>query len=82
MKGFLDTLLHGEPVKIAPRTRIKLAAWGLLATLVAWPVTSFTIFASKAVEWHAVLGLSWLAITVTCVDILCTTDVRANQEGE
>ena len=60
-----------------PRMRVRAAAWLLGLSLVGWPLSAFT-FARE--EPQAVLGLSWLAITFTAVDILATTDVRANEE--
>lgn len=29
---------------------------------------------------HVLLAISWLAISITAVDVLSTTDVRANEE--
>jgi hypothetical protein len=56
------------------------AAWALLAvTLVAWPVTALTVFRQ---EPQGILGLSFLAIVVTCLDVLSTQDVRREQEGD
>ena len=60
-----------------PKIRLY-AAWALLAlTLVLWPVSIFT-FAKD--EPPAVLSLSWLAISITCLDIISTQDVRKQQE--
>lgn len=62
-----------------PRNRIVLA-WTLFCTsLVGWPLSALT-FARD--EPQFVLGLSWLAITLTALDILATTDVRREQEDE
>lgn len=53
-------------------------AWALVVlSVVGWPLSALTV-ARK--EPQFVLGLSWLAITLTAVDILSTTDVRTNQE--
>jgi hypothetical protein len=49
----------------------------IVITLIGWPVSAFT-WASG--EPQFVLGLSWLAITLTAVDIAATTDVRAEQD--
>jgi hypothetical protein len=46
-------------------------------TLVGWPLSALTWAAH---EPQFVLGLSWLAITLTCLDIAATTDVRAEQD--
>lgn len=32
--------------------------------------------------FHVLLAISWLAITVTMVDVIATTDVRKEQEGD
>jgi hypothetical protein len=53
-------------------------AWTLLVvSLLGWPISTFT-FAKD--EPKAVLGLSWLAITLTAVDIIMTTSVRDKQD--
>jgi hypothetical protein len=61
---------------IDPHIRVLWAVRILLVTLVAWPLSSLTIFAGASGVEQAILGLSWLALILTCVDIVCTTDVR------
>jgi hypothetical protein len=52
-------------------------AWILLiGGLVGWPLSAFT-WAKE--EPQFILGLSWLAIVLTAVDILSTQDVRDKQ---
>lgn len=55
--------------------------WGakvlLDLSLVLWVVSALT-WASR--EQQTILGLSWLAITITCIDVLFTTDVRKEQD--
>jgi hypothetical protein len=64
---------------VNPKARL-FAAWALLVvSLVLWPVSCQT-FAKD--EPPAVLSLSWLAITLTCLDIVSTQDVRKEQEGQ
>lgn len=64
---------------MSPTWRVR-AAWALLAvTLVAWPVAAFTV--AKA-EPQFILALSFLAIVVTCLDVVSTQDVRKEQEGD
>ena len=64
---------------MSPKVRVY-AAWALLAVvLVAWPVTAFTVARE---EPQFVLGLSYLALALTCLDIISTSDVRKEQEGE
>lgn len=60
------------------RWRLRMA-WALVATsVVGWPLSALTVARS---EPQFVLGLSWMAITLTAVDILSTNDVRDKQEG-
>lgn len=55
-------------------------AWCLLTvSLIGWPLSALT-FAQG--EPPVVLGLSWLAITLTALDIVSTQDVRKQQDGE
>jgi hypothetical protein len=62
-----------------PRHRLRLA-WGLLVcSLIGWPLSALT-FAKD--EPPFILGLSWLAITVSALDVVATVDVRRKQEGE
>lgn len=61
------------------RARI-FAAWLLLVgSLIGWPVTQLTIARD---EPTFTLGLSWLAIILTAVDILSTQDVRRHADDE
>lgn len=53
-------------------------AWVLLiGSLIGWPLSALTVFAN---EPQGILGLSWLAIILTAIDILSTTDVRKQAE--
>lgn len=63
---------------VTPRTRRRAAAVVLDLSLVLWPVAALT-FARDEPQW--VLGLSFLAITFTCLDVLYTADVRHEQDG-
>jgi hypothetical protein len=58
---------------MTPRWRRRVALTLLVASLIGWPLSAFT-FARG--EPQFILGLSWLAITLTCADIASTTDVR------
>lgn len=61
-----------------PALRVRLA-WGLLvASVIGWPLSALT-FARD--EPPSILALSWLAITLTALDIVATQDVRKNQDG-
>lgn len=65
--------------KISPETRVSISCWLLLICIITWPVTSFTVFSE---EPQGILGLSWLALIFTCVDIVVTTDVRQEQDND
>jgi hypothetical protein len=60
-----------------PRTRRNIALALLVLSLVGWAVSAIWLADG---EPPFVLGLSWLAITLTCADIAVTTDVRDKQE--
>jgi len=48
-------------------------------SLIGWPVTALTVARG---EPQFILALSWLAITLTAVDVAATTDVRAEVDDE
>jgi hypothetical protein len=48
----------------APKVRARIARWAACVSVVAWPVTQFTVARH---EPPFVLGLSWLAIILTLV---------------
>ena len=62
-----------------PRWRRRIAAVFVVASLIGWPLSALTLARD---EPQFVLGLSFLAITLTAADIWATTDVRAEQEQE
>lgn len=53
--------------------RRKFAFILLSFAVIGWPLTAFTIFKH---EPQGILGLSWLAIILTSVDILFTSSIR------
>jgi hypothetical protein len=59
-----------------PRLRRKLALGLVAISLIGWPLSALTLARD---EPQFVLGLSWLAITLTALDVAATTDVRAEQ---
>lgn len=61
-----------------PHLRIRLALVLLALSVVGWPVSALTVASD---EPQFVLGLSWLAIILTCIDVVSTTDVRREQEN-
>jgi uncharacterized membrane protein YphA (DoxX/SURF4 family) len=62
---------------MSPKWRRLAALVLVVITLIGWPLSALT-WARE--EPQFVLGLSWLAITLTCLDIAATTDVRAEQD--
>ena len=55
-------------------------AWVLLVgSLIGWPLSALTWAAE---EPQFILGLSWLAITLTALDIVSTQDVRKEVDKE
>lgn len=59
--------------KIDPAERRLYSLRLLVASTILWPITALTIFRD---EQQGILGLSFFAIIITCVDIIATTDVR------
>lgn len=64
---------------MSPQARLRLAWVLLVASVLGWPLSALT-FAKD--EPATVLGLSWFAITITALDVLFTSDVRASQDEE
>jgi hypothetical protein len=71
----VSSILSG--LDVSPQVRRIAAGIVFVASLIGWPVSAFT-FAKN--EPMTVLGLSWLAITLTAVDVWVTSDVRVQQE--
>jgi hypothetical protein len=59
------------------RAEVALAWVLLVGSLIGWPLSALT-FARD--EPQAVLGLSWLAITLTALDLLKTSRVHRDQD--
>jgi uncharacterized membrane protein YfcA len=62
-----------------PKIRVRLAWVLLVGSLVGWPVTALTVAKD---EPQFILGLSWLAISLTSLDVLFTSDVRKEQDED
>jgi uncharacterized membrane protein len=73
-------------VGVSPKTRRKAAVYLLIVSLVLGHVNLAGALAGYIPAWLTNLVtnyLSWLAITLTALDILLTADVRVEQdEGE
>jgi hypothetical protein len=64
---------------MTPKWRRRAAMILVVVSLIGWPVSAMTVAKD---EPQFILGLSWLAITLTAADILSTQDVRVEQEKE
>jgi hypothetical protein len=73
----LDALLRRFD-RVDPNLRRKAALLILLGSVVGWPLSALT-FARG--EPPFILGLSWMAISITALDVLLTSDVRAQEDG-
>ncbi len=66
-----------------PKTRIKYA-WGLLILSVIGMFLNVSLYLFKIIDENMLilitLILSWLAITLTALDVVLTADVRAQEE--
>lgn len=62
-----------------PKWRRRAAALLIVVSLIGWPASALT-FAKG--EPQFILALSWLAITLTAIDVWSTQDVRREQEQE
>jgi hypothetical protein len=60
-------------------SRLRIAWIVVVISIVGWPLTALTVARE---EPQFVLALSWLAITLTALDVLATSDVRAEQDGD
>jgi hypothetical protein len=69
----VDRVLRALSSARGKRIKVVAAFWAVPATLLAWGVSAFT-WARE--EPQFVLGLSWLAITLTAIDILTTAQVH------
>lgn len=69
-----------------PERRVKVARLLLWGSLAAWPATHVLMFITRPPEsswvFHVLLAISFLALVFTAWDIVNTTDVRREQEGE
>lgn len=66
---------------ITPERRVRGAMWTLLFCIVAWPLSSLTIFIHATPEQQGILALSWLALIGETVILIITTDIRQEQEN-
>ena len=64
-------------IPLTPVWRLRIAWIVVFVSVIGWPLSAISFAAD---EPQFVLGLSWLAITITALDVLSTSDVRAEQD--
>lgn len=62
---------------MSPAARVRFAWVLLVGSLIGWPLSALTLARG---EPQFILGLSWLAITFTALDVLFMADVRREQD--
>lgn len=69
---------------ISPAARVRFAKYLLAVVLAGWAATHILMVVAKPPEaswvFHVLLAISWLALALTCVDIIVSTDVRKQQD--
>jgi hypothetical protein len=78
LRGLRTWVAWPDRIPISPTWRLRLAWVVVILSIVGWPLSALTWARD---EPQFVLGLSWLAITLTALDILSTSDVRVEQDG-
>ena len=74
----IDRVLDALNSPRGRRIRVVAAFWAIPGSIVCWALSALTWARS---EPQFVLGLSWLAITLTAVDILTTSQVHEENEN-
>ena len=68
---------------ISPAARVRFAKCLLAFVLCGWAATHVLMVLLKPPEaswvFHVLLAISWMALALTALDILLTTDVRREQ---
>lgn len=64
-------------IPLSPVTRLRIAWIVVIVSGIGWPASAVTWAAD---EPPFILALSWLAITITALDVLSTSDVSAEQQ--
>ena len=65
--------------KTKPQTRLLLAARLFWASLFLGTLS--TVFLCHSFFERVLMAISWGAITITCIDVIATTDVRDEEGG-
>jgi hypothetical protein len=74
----IDWILEALNSPRGRRIRVVAAFWAIPGSLVLWALSALTW--AKG-EPQFVLGLSWLAITLTAIDILTTSQVHEENDN-
>lgn len=64
--------------RIPTETRLRVAAYLFWISLVLGVYC--TLFVAKDAFEKILMAISWLAVTLTCVDVILTADVRDNED--
>ncbi len=65
--------------RIAPETRLHAASYLFWVSILLG--TYCTFFVAKGGFEMILMAISWLAVTLTCLDVILTADVRDNEDG-
>jgi len=63
---------------VSTERRLHVAAYGFWITLILGIYCTF--FVAKGGFEMILMAISWLAVTLTCIDVILTADVRDNEE--
>lgn len=74
--SIVDRCLKALNSPTGRRRRVVIAFWSIPASIILWPVSSLTFAKGEPLS---VLALSWLAITVTAIDVLTSSQIH--EEG-
>lgn len=77
----IDWMVDHLRETVTPERRVRGAMWALLICIVAWPLSSFTIFSTASSTEQAIIGLSWLALIGEALILIITTDIRQEQDS-
>jgi hypothetical protein len=64
--------------RVSPEARLHAASYALWASLALGIYCTF--FVAKGGFEMILMAISWLAVTLTCIDMILTADVRDNEE--
>lgn len=64
--------------RVSPETRLHVASYLFWLSVVLG--TYCTFFIAKGGFEMILMAISWLAVTLTCVDVILTADVRDNED--